>query len=67
MKRVLAISMLLLTPLMFGCATVRGMGKDIESTGEWIQRNVSNDRNETNQQDKPDKLTGKTYSKQLQK
>lgn len=34
------VTMLVLGVSLSGCATVRGMGQDVENTGEWIQRNV---------------------------
>ncbi len=41
MKRILILLLITTVLFMSGCETFRGMGKDVESVGEWVQDKVN--------------------------
>ncbi|MCW8858753.1 MAG: entericidin A/B family lipoprotein [Deltaproteobacteria bacterium] len=41
MKNLFALLMILLLLFVSGCETVRGLGKDVEKAGEWVQEKVN--------------------------
>jgi predicted small secreted protein len=41
MKKLFALIMILLLLIITGCETTKGLGRDIEKTGQWIQQKVN--------------------------
>lgn len=41
MKKLFALLMILSLIVISGCETVRGLGKDVEKAGEWVQEKVN--------------------------
>ncbi len=41
MKRILALLLIASVLFLSGCETFRGLGKDVENAGEWVQDKAS--------------------------
>jgi len=41
MKRLLVLLLIALVLLISGCETFRGLGKDVQKAGEWVQDKAS--------------------------
>ena len=41
MKQILALLLIASVLVLSGCETFRGLGKDVENAGEWVQEKAS--------------------------
>ena len=41
MKRLLAMLLVISLVLLCGCETMKGVGKDVEKAGEWVQKKAN--------------------------
>ena len=37
MKKIIVLGLVLVALVISGCETFRGLGKDVEKTGQWVQ------------------------------